>query len=780
MKDRSEFLSRFASRLKILLQYGIQYRRRSSLLRRICRSALISSCLIIAIPGVVSAESITLLFDHLNEDQNIQPPFAGGFQTKFVTVNTVPFTAYRDAKYEESDLVAPDSIQIALFNGETITAVFDQVDMGSLGSVIWIGHVKGAPGDLVMISVLDSVMQGNIAVAGERYELRFAMDQGGVVLHTLTHVDPLQATPEHDPNEPPLFVPPFSGDDAPLQSGDDSGAFIDVVLLYTADAQAGAGGAGPMSTLIDLAFSETNIGYQNSNVNHRINLVRAELTSYVESGSTSTDLTRLQGTTDGYMDDVHVTRDFYSADLVHLFGDYVGISCGRAYVGGGASWAFGLTSYHCATGNYSFGHEIGHNMTALHDRQTQGQLGNSVNYNYGYYYPSENWRTIMSYNNAACVQAGNCTRLNYWSNPNVPHPTTSTPMGIAEGTTNAAENWKTLNNAAYAVANYREAGDAYEDDNTSTTASYIEDGIAQPGRSIHEGGSDVDWVAFDMSCDGTAIVETSGAAGDTVMTMYDSALNVIDMDDDDGIGFFSRIEFPLDAGSYFVKIESFSSNDSINDYELTFDQVCDGFFCNGRLVNVNLNLGQSTTPSDDVVMGTPGNDDIRGKAGNDTICGMGGDDFIHGNSGDDWIDGGDGVDNIRGGQGNDVILTGLGSTVGTASRAFGGTGDDDITGDIDDDDIRGGRGNDTINGRGGNDELRGNDDNDTMNGGLGDDEVLGGQGDDNLNGGQGADNLDGGSGDDELSGGAGSPDVCDGGTGTDTVNASCESVLNVP
>ena len=92
--------------------------------------------------------------------------------------------------------------------------------------------------------------------------------------------------------------------------------------------------------------------------------------------------------------------------------------------------------------------------------------------------------------------------------------------------------------------------------------------------------------------------------------------------------------------------------------------------CNGLTVTVDLNLGQTPGPGDDVVMGTPGNDDIRGRGGNDTICGMGGDDFLHGNSGDDWIDGGDGVDNIRGGQGNDVLFSGRGATVGTQSRCL--------------------------------------------------------------------------------------------------------------
>lgn len=184
--------------------------------------------------------------------------------------------------------------------------------------------------------------------------------------------------------------------------------------------------------------------------------------------------------------------------------------------------------------------------------------------------------------------------------------------------------------------------------------------------------------------------------------------------------------------------------------------------CNGLAVTVDLNLGQSTTPGPDVVLGTSGPDDIRGKAGDDTICGMGGNDFIHGNSGNDWIDGGAGVDNLRGGQGDDVMYTGSGATVGTGSRAFGGTGDDEINGGTEADDLRGGRGADIVRGYAGDDSLTGNDDNDTLYGGGGDDLVKGGNGNDNLNGGNGSDTCDGGGG------------------GGDTVNSNCETVVNVP
>ena len=188
--------------------------------------------------------------------------------------------------------------------------------------------------------------------------------------------------------------------------------------------------------------------------------------------------------------------------------------------------------------------------------------------------------------------------------------------------------------------------------------------------------------------------------------------------------------------------------------------------CNGLPVTVDLNLGQTPGPGDDVVMGTPGNDDIRGRAGNDTICGMGGDDFLHGNSGDDWIDGGDGVDDIRGGNGDDTLFAGSGATVGNSSRVFGGVGVDAIFGGPDADDLRGGRGDDVISGEGGADMIAGNADNDTLFGGPGADDIRGGSGDN--------DELFGEGGGDSLNGGFGGNDFCDGGGQGGDTDTNCE------
>ena len=245
--------------------------------------------------------------------------------------------------------------------------------------------------------------------------------------------------------------------------------------------------------------------------------------------------------------------------------------------------------------------------------------------------------------------------------------------------------------------------------------------------------------------------------------------------------------------------------------------------CNGLSVTVDLNLNESPTAGDDVILGTPDADTINALGGNDTICGEGGDDIINAGTGNDWIDGGagddvirgnggndtifggvgndeirggggvddisgedgddtllgqggndtidggDGVDSINGGGGRDTLFTGSGATVGTGVFVFGGSGLDTIEGGPDADDLRGGNGNDIINGFGGNDVIAGGLGLDTIDGGDGADTISGGNARDTLSGGPGNDAIDGGSQSDILNGGGGS-DTLTGGAGDDELN----------
>lgn len=80
----------------------------------------------------------------------------------------------------------------------------------------------------------------------------------------------------------------------------------------------------------------------------------------------------------------------------------------------------------------------------------------------------------------------------------------------------------------------------------------------------------------------------------------------------------------------------------------------------------------------------------------------------------------------------------------------------------------GGAGNDALTGGGGNDHLYGEQDQDTIHGGSGVDKIYGGAGHDNLYGGDGIDHIYGGDGNDGLyGGGSKEKDRLDGGKGTD-------------
>src|ERR1051325_8945883 len=93
---------------------------------------------------------------------------------------------------------------------------------------------------------------------------------------------------------------------------------VNLLILYTAQARAGAGGTSAIRRQIDQAILEANEVFQNSHANVRIHLSLAAQASYQESGSVSTDLERLRNPTDGFLDIASKLRDAFGADLVCL------------------------------------------------------------------------------------------------------------------------------------------------------------------------------------------------------------------------------------------------------------------------------------------------------------------------------------------------------------------------------------------------------------------------------------------------------------------------------
>lgn len=272
---------------------------------------------------------------------------------------------------------------------------------------------------------------GNIRVGGELFRVR-PLTSGG---HAIVAVDESRRPAEHPPQfEKSPVVPMAVGTDAVAAST------IRVMVNYTPGA---ASQAGNISSLIDLAIAETNQGYVNSGVNITMQLANKSQTSYTETGNFTTDLNRYRGTSDGYMDSIHTTRNSVAADVAVLMVKntaYCGLASG---IGSTASTAFAEVYWDCATGYYSFGHEIGHLQSARHD-PANDPTNTPYAYGHGYQYASGGWRTIMAYN---C--SSGCTRINYWSNPS------KTYGGVPMGTSTRSDNERVLNNTAATVAAFR-------------------------------------------------------------------------------------------------------------------------------------------------------------------------------------------------------------------------------------------------------------------------------------------------------------------------------------
>jgi len=346
-----------------------------------------------------------------------------------------------------------DVLLLNLFENAAFSAVLDRAIANSDNSYIWVGHLEGIELSNVTLSVENGIMSGNVVFPGGFYAIRYA----GNGVHAIKQMNEAAFPPEAEPV--PVDLPADDPVQRPSIESVDDGSTIDVMVVYTAAAKNAAGGTtSAINTLINLAVSETNTSYSNSGITQRLNLVYKGQIYYSEAGfNWSTTLSRLSGTADGFMNNVHSLRNTYKADEVVLIVANT-TYCGMAYLMTSVSNAFktnafALVSYDCATGYYSFGHELGHTMGARHDRYVDNTMGSPYNYNHGYVHTGatnpNRWRTVMAYNDKCADLGYNCTRIQYWSNPNVNY------NGAAVGTVAYENNRRTLNNTAYTVANFR-------------------------------------------------------------------------------------------------------------------------------------------------------------------------------------------------------------------------------------------------------------------------------------------------------------------------------------
>jgi hypothetical protein len=154
-------------------------------------------------------------------------------------------------------------------------------------------------------------------------------------------------------------------------------SILDVMVVWTRNTECASAGLARGCTRtpttlrailgrINLAVAETNVAFEKSGIDAEVRLIHAYLDeSYIEPSTNAfrRALDAITSTNDGVMDDVHNKRERYGADMVHLMIDDSQF-CGIAWLGPRKERMFSVSSWKCATGYYSFGHEIAHNMVS--------------------------------------------------------------------------------------------------------------------------------------------------------------------------------------------------------------------------------------------------------------------------------------------------------------------------------------------------------------------------------------------------------------------------------
>jgi hypothetical protein len=350
-----------------------------------------------------------------------------------------------------STLLAQPRVTLDLF--PDLSVEIERVELRSIaGRGNYIGRIDGGRGWVYL--VLDgSRLSGVINTLTMNYEIR--PDTTGRLL--ISEIDPRTAPPEAPPN-PPKNPHPRAAQPQPTPP------IHDVLVLYTPAAEQSYASTG-IAARIDLAILMANHAYENSRIAQRLRLAHSARVNYTASGDYEKDLTRLQGTNDGFMDDIHALRDRHAADLVVLL-VHNNMLCGKANLAQISSdadddSAFAVMRPDCID-YHVFAHELGHIAGAYHDIEllptplyARGKV--SVQKIGGVCVRTglREWRTVMAYPNKCDECNFTCNTIPYFSNPDVRHPD-GRPTG--EGGFEGRNNARRLNETAITLEGFRIRG----------------------------------------------------------------------------------------------------------------------------------------------------------------------------------------------------------------------------------------------------------------------------------------------------------------------------------
>lgn len=398
------------------------------------RAVGLVACVVLAWPSIGQAQTVVRLVDGLAaaaaESRVALPSGAGVRRQRRVAV---PDAATR-ARLSEAD-----TLELSLFPDVTVRARRDRVEATPRG-LTWSGTVDGYPAASVVVATGGDEMVAHVYLPFGAFRVQRVA--GGFVAQQLmaevSGPDDGVRIPVGPTSAPVAGADPAAAADrVTAKAVVDSGAVIDLLVVYTAQAVNGFGSEASLLTRLDADVAVANRTFTNSGIATRVRLAQTALVDYQESGNTLVDLERLRLPADGFMDRVHTLRDDYAADLVMLFTHTgsPGVG-GQAYINarvGSPTFGFGVVRPAIAGGS-TLAHEIGHNLGAYHDWFVGGFTDGDLTHSFsnGHVSLAGRFIDVMAYPNLCESRGVSCDRVLVFSSPLVSH--LGVPSGIAAGT----------------------------------------------------------------------------------------------------------------------------------------------------------------------------------------------------------------------------------------------------------------------------------------------------------------------------------------------------------
>jgi hypothetical protein len=289
------------------------------------------------------------------------------------------------------------AVTLNLFKNKKITIQLDSISKVSETNYVATGHIRGEVDSSVTLVLKDGVLVLSVKSSSEEdnYEVHFSGQSGN---HEITE----QTEVEDTEDSCATVQAPVSEGDPIVEEGQDTVLAVPTVkmlVVYTPNARAKAGGTTAMQALIQLGVADANTAFNNSGVNLQVRLAGTLELKSNETTNYSGDLSSLRSSTDSKWNEVHAARTKYGADQVTLIGAYTNVSnpVGIGYFKASKSYAFTIVKYTVISTMFTLAHELGHNI--------------GLNHSDGYVNSQGRFRTVMAY--------GTYKRIRRFSNPNI-------------------------------------------------------------------------------------------------------------------------------------------------------------------------------------------------------------------------------------------------------------------------------------------------------------------------------------------------------------------------